>query len=191
MDSSKLFPEFEKFAEEVKLITMVKGALSAKLPRILGQGATRAIGLDLPPSPLERRIELVNVVFPKEISFPNSVKDEIYTVKQELEKEISILKSEEGMRKLCSQVIRSVNYPGGIKNNYFYADRFLLIPDKKRLRWSWSITPYYPIISNIPSELDYIVRSHEIAEKKIKDLLLEPEDFENMLELSWTIARHF
>ena len=146
-----MFPEFEKYAEAENLLSRkLTGILDAKLPRILGQGKTKAIGLDVTPAPIERMQELATLELPKDFTLPDAVLREIQSVKDNLQKEIKDLCSEEGSRRLASQVVRSIQVqPQGMKNNYFYAGKFLLMPDKKRLTWSWSITPHYPIIEKI------------------------------------------
>ncbi len=58
------FPAFEQFVDRHGLLANPKGILAAKLPRILGQGQTRAIGLDMPPALIERQQELVSLNLP-------------------------------------------------------------------------------------------------------------------------------
>lgn len=188
-----MFPEFEKYAKEENLLAKkLTGSLDAKLPRILGQGKTKAMGLDILPAPIERKQEYVNLDFPPSFKIPKSVIDEQSRVRVELEKELKHLCSEEGSRSLASNVIRSIKADSqGIKNNYFFADGFLLIPDKKRTSWSWSITPHYPVIEKIPPDFDYLVNAFSIAKIKVEEMLLQPEIFEKQLELSWQLAGHF
>ena len=188
-----MFPEFEKYAAEESLLTKkLAGILDAKLPRILGQGKTKAVGMDLPPAPIERKQEFITLELPPSFKIPTAVREEQYRIREELEKELKQLCSEEGSRSLASNVIRSLSVESqGLKNNYFYAGRFLLIPDKKRASWSWSITPHYPIIEKIPPDFDYLVKAFTVAEEKVEQMIIAPEEFEKQLELSWLLARHF
>lgn len=188
-----MFPEFEKYAKEENLLTKkLTGILAAKLPRILGQGKTKAVGLDLPPAPIEQKQEFVTLDLPPAFNVPVAVNEERLRIKEEFENEMRQLCSEEGARSLASNVIRSIAAePQGLKNNYFYAGSFLLIPDKKRTSWSWSITPHYPVIEKIPPDFDYLVKAFSIAEEKVKQMVVAPEDFEKKMELSWLLARHF
>jgi len=187
-----MFPEFEKYAQlENLLAKKLAGHLDAKLPRILGQGRTRAVGLDLPPSSLERKQEFITLELPPPLVLPASVIEEKIRIKEELDLELKHLCSEEGSRSLASKVINNIKAElQGIKNNYFYADKFLLIPDKKRSSWSWSITPHYPIIEKIPPDLDYMVKAYTVAEEKVAQMVILPEEFERKLELSWLLAKH-
>lgn len=188
-----LFPEFEKFAKDTNLLsTKLTGSLDAKVPRILGMGRTKAVGLDIPPAPIERKQEFVSLELPPNFNVPLEVLREQDQVKKDLERELKHLRSEEGSRSLASKVIRSLSLDTqGIKNNYFYAGKFLLIPDKKRSSWSWSITPHYPIIDKIPPDFDYIIKAFSIAEEKVTQMVVSPEDFEKQLELSWMLAKSF
>lgn len=184
------FPEFERFVVEHNLIEKAKGNLSAKLPRILGQGTTSAVGLDLPPAPIEQKLELARLEFPSSMIVPERVKAEIKRVREVSEQEMKELSSEEGARRLASRVVGHLPQPRGIKNNFFYSGRFLLIPDKKRQSWSWSITQHYPVISKIPPDVDYLVKAFEAGDRKLAGLVLEPREFEDKLRLSWLMAKH-
>jgi len=186
------FPKLEAFIHQNDLLIKATGSVAAKLPRIVGKGSTKASGLDLPPAPIERKMELVNFEFPKDMSIPNAVIQEIHEVKEELDRELSLLKSEAGGRRLCSRVLERIGInPRGIKNNYFYVGSFILIPDKKRLSYSWGITPHYQIISKIPPDEDYLVKAYGAAEKKVREITMDPRDFESRLRLAWNIARHY
>jgi len=187
-----VFPEFVKFALAENLSgKKLTGSLDAKLPRILGQGKTKAVGLDLPPAPIERKQEFITLELPSSFKTPVAVKEEQARVKVEVEKELRQLCSEEGARSLASNVIRSLSTElKGLKNNYFYADRFLLIPDRKRTSWSWSITPHYPIIEKIPPDFDYLIKAFAAAGEKFEQMVVAPGEFEKRLELSWLLARH-
>jgi len=188
-----VFPEFERYAQAENLLNRkLTGILDAKIPRILGQGKTKAVGLDLPPAPIERKQEYLSLELPKEFDVPDAVNQEKLRIREELEAELKQKCSEEGARSLASQVLMQVQVEHqGLKNNYFYAGRLLLIPDKKRLSWSWSITPFYPIIDKIPPDIDYLVRAYTAAESKIQQLVIHPSEFEKQLDLSWSMARHF
>lgn len=189
-----MFPAFEKFVKEENILEKkFAGNLAAQIPRILGQGKTKAIGMDLPPSPIERKQEFANLDLPTSFNVPEAVNEERLRVKMELEKELTQLCSQGGARTMASNIMRSINAdpPGGMKNNYFHAGRFLLIPDKKRASWSWSITPHYPIIEKIPPDEDYIIKAFSIAEEKVNQMVIPVEEFEKQMELSWLLANHY
>ncbi len=188
-----LFPEFQRFIESSGLSERkFSGDIDKKLPRILGQGKTNAVGLNLPPAPIERKIDLINLNMPADVVMPENVRTEIESVRDELKQELDRLMSEEGSRRLCSMVLNKIGVAEkGIKNNYFYAERFLLIPDKKRISWSWCITPHYPIIDKIPPDVEYIEKAFHFAKDKSQKMLLSPDEFEDKLGLSFLLAKYF
>ncbi|MBU4357009.1 MAG: hypothetical protein KJ822_16980, partial [Proteobacteria bacterium] len=154
-----LFPAFEGFVVDNDLLAREKGgALLVKLHRIMGQGRTKAVGLDLPPSNIERKIELATLNFPSEWSVPEPVKREIEEVRQQLSEELKALKKSDGLRRLSTQTINRLGVQGGSKDNYYYAGRLVLVPQKRGETWSWSLTPHYPIVTKIPPDLDYLVK---------------------------------
>lgn len=188
-----MFPEFEKLVQAEDLLNRkLSGNLSAKLPRILGQGNTKAKGLDAPPSPIERKQELVTLDLPKDWNAPQSVLLEIEGVATDLKLELKSLCSEAGVRKLASNVLNKLDVESkGIKNGYFHAGGFLLIPDQKKSSWSWSITPHYPVIEKVPPDQDYLVKAFAAATETVKQMIFDPRLFERKLELSWLLAQHF
>src|SRR5262249_50066590 len=90
-----LFPAFARFATESGLIDKAKGNLAAKIPRILGQGTTRAVGLDFPPAVIERKMELATLKSGN-LSLPNDVMEEIRQAEIDTERLKSELQREEG-----------------------------------------------------------------------------------------------
>lgn len=193
--SQLMFPEFERFAAATDLLIKAKGALAAKLPRVLGRGSTRAKGLDLPPAPIERRQELVSLGLPADVTLPSSVTAEIAAVRHALEAEWDQLTTDEGRRRIAVGALRTLKEQHGVeignKNNQYFAGRLVLTHSKNGRDWAWSITPYYPVIAKIPADMDYVVRAYVAAEKSIGSLLLPTERFENCLDLAWAMARHF
>jgi len=190
-----LFPNFERFAAETSLVTKVKGALAAKLPRILGQGSTRAKGLSLPPAPIERRQELAGLMLPGSVSVPETVTSEIAKVRRELDAELQQLSTDEGRRRISVGALRTIKERHGVDmgqdGNHYFAGRLVLTHSKNGRDWAWSITPHYPIIAKIPADVDYVVRAYAETEKIIEGLLLPIDRFERCLDLAWTMARHF
>ncbi len=186
-----LFPEFEHFVKKNRLLETAKGNLSAKLPRILGQGKSRAEGLELPPSPVERRLELTSLTVPPDLSLPREVKDEISAAKEWLTERFNELRNHEGQRRFASAVLKALGPPSGVKDNQFFVGRLVLIGDKAGQNWSWNLTPYYPFISKIPPDIEYVIKAHSAAEKMIEDSILPIGEFQERLELAWIIARQF
>jgi hypothetical protein len=170
--------------------------LSAKLPRILGQGRTRAEGLDLPPAPIERRLTLAGLDLPSTFHVPPEVETEIREAKREAERELDAMKRPEAAKRFAVGVIKQLQGrlgqdAAGQKDGQYYAGRFVLVSDKAGANWSWGLTKYYPVISKIPPDMEYVVHAHAAAEASVQALVLPPEDFERRLALSYAMARVF
>jgi len=190
-----LFPAFEAYAER-HLRGKVSGALSAKLPRILGQGRTRAEGLDLPPATIERRQTLAGLDLPAVFGVPPEVEAEIREAKRDADRELEAMKKPEGAKRFAVSVIKTLQATlgpeaAGQKDGQYYAGRFVLVSDKAGANWAWSLTKHYPIISKIPPDADYVVQAQAAAEAAVQALVLAPEVFEQRLALSHAMARVF
>jgi hypothetical protein len=190
-ETEPLFPKFEKFVIENDLLSKAKGGLSAKLPRVMGQGKTKAEGLNLPPAAIERKIELIS--FPRfaEMEIPKEVLQEIDRVRQEVDSELMILKTVEGRTNLVREVLRLLPGNVGQKDGHFFAGRLVLVPVNRGQTWAWSVTPYYPIISKIPPDIIYLEKAYAAAEELLERVILPIDLFENRLHLAWLLARHF
>ena len=79
-----LFPHFKRFVAESGL-DRAKGSFSAKLPRILGKGTTRAVGMDDPPADIERKPELAGLELPPEPVVPDAVRTEVHAARRDVE----------------------------------------------------------------------------------------------------------
>lgn len=193
--ATSLFPAFEAFADR-KLRGQASGSLSAKLPRILGQGRTRADGLDLPPAPIERRMTLGGLELPVSLGIPNDVMAEIVEARREADRELTAMKRPEVATRFAVGVIKRLQAKlgttaAGQKDGQYFAGQFVLVSDKAGANWAWSLTKHYPIISKIPPDADYIVAAHAAAEIAVQALVLAPEVFEQRLALSHAMARAF
>lgn len=193
--ATPLFPAFEAFADR-QLRGQTSGSLSAKLPRILGQGRTRAEGLDLPPAPIERRLTLGGLELPANLGIPNDVLAEMRTAQREAERELTAMKRPEVATRFAIGVIKRLQAKlgtsaAGQKDGQYFAGQFVLVSDKAGANWAWSLTKHYPIISKIPPDADYIVAAHAAAEAAVQALVLPPEVFEQRLALSHAMARVF
>jgi hypothetical protein len=186
-----LFPAFEKFVQESDTLLRAKGILSARLPRILGQGQTKASPLNLPPAPIERKAELLQLKLPDDVTLPADVSDEIERVRAEYEREMAVLRNADGARRLATLALKGLKAVTGFKNNNFYAGRLVLVSSARNLEWSWSITPHYSIIDKVPPDIEYLQAAYYAAESLIESLLSDPSAFERRLDLAWTMARHF
>ena len=153
-----LFPYFERFVAESGL-DRARGAFSAKLPRILGKGTTRAIGMDDPPADIERKLELAGLKLPSEPAIPDAVRAEVHAAQRDVEVLRQELKREEGRRRFLADCLRELADPKGCGNGYYYADRLILREGKGGFEWAWCVTPHYPIIDRIPPDASYVIRA--------------------------------
>ena len=189
-----LFPSFTRFVQSTGLVDKAKGNLSAKIPRILGQGKSKADRLDLPPALIERKQELATFVFPQGYDAPDDVLEEIAAAKRDIEAVKADLRTEEGVRRLAVGTIQRIGGEAGFSgmmDGHYFADRLILSCNKGAMEWSWSITPHYPVISGIPPDAEYIFQAFEQARHQIRDMTLPDLVFEEKLALAWSIARHF
>lgn len=111
----QLFPAFEAWAEK-NLRGKVSGILSAKLPRILGQGRTRAEGLDLPPAPIERRQTLAGLDLPSAFRVPPEVEVEIREARRQVELELEAMKRPDAIKRFAVGVIKQLQASLGTRD---------------------------------------------------------------------------
>ncbi len=186
-----LFPALERFSERTGLLANARGALSARLPRILGQGRTRAEGLDLPPAPIERQQELLAVALPDEALRDSGVQTEIEHARQAVDAHAAQMRNSDARRRFAMQALSRLDeMPTGFKDNHYFAGRLVLGYDKEGQEWAWSLTPHYPVISKIPADLEYVLAAHAASELIVKRWTLPTERFIDRLALSWLMARH-
>jgi hypothetical protein len=162
----------------------------------LGQGRTRAEGLDLPPAPIERRMTLGGLELPASLGVPNDVLAEMREAQREADRELTAMKRPEVATRFAVGVIKRLQAKlgataAGQKDGQYFAGQFVLVSDKTGANWAWSLTKHYPIISKIPPDADYIVAAHAAAEVAVQALVLAPEVFEQRLALSHAMARVF
>ena len=189
--ANKLFPIVDKYIEDNDLLSKMKGN-QAQLYRIQGLGKTKSKGLDLPPAEIERKMELVTFKAFESEKVPLDVRNEIADVRLSLENETGGLKKPEVQRRMANQVMRGLeSVQCGNKDNHFYAGRLVLVVDKSGKNWAWCMTPHYPIISNIPPDIDYITRGYFEAEKLLSKIIIPADLFDLKLNLAWALASRF
>ena len=185
-----LFPHFESFVADSGL-DRAKGFFAAKLPRILGKGTTRAIGMDDAPADVERKDELAGLELPSELVVPDAVRIEVDAARRDVEALRRKLKREDGRRRFSADCLQELADPKGVSNGYYYADRLILRWRKGGFEWAWCVTPHYPIVGRIPPDASYVIRAFEAARRKIRDLVLPADEFERRLSLAWSMARQW
>ena len=186
------FPAFEKFVDSHRLLANPKGILAARLPRILGQGQTRAEGLNMPPSLIERQQELISLNLPDTAAPPSEVEREIEAARQDVHRHLEHMRQPDNRRRFAMQVLHRLDQEStGFKDNQFFAGRLVLVADKGGQNWSWSMTQHYPVITKIPADVEYVVAAHAAAEKIVDRGTMPVDQFLRTLQLAWTMARHF
>jgi hypothetical protein len=187
-----LFPAFERFVERNALLANAKGILAARLPRILGQGQTRAEGLSMAPAVIERQQELLALSLPQGITLDPEVQREIAEARRHVEAHGEQMRHAENRRRFALQALhRLEGVPTGNKDNQFFAGRLVLVSDKGGQNWAWSMTPHYPVISRIPADIEYVVSAYEAADRIVDHWTLPVDVFLSKLRLAWTMAKHF
>jgi len=186
-----LFPTVEKYIEDTDMMNKLKGN-QAQLYRIIGQGKTKSKKLEFPPTDIERKMELVAFKPLKGKNIPEEVSKEIEEVKQSLDIELAKLKKRDVQKRLSNQTLRSLEgVKTGMKDNHFFAGRLILVTNKAGKNWSWCLTPYYPIISDIPPDFEYLGKSYHEAEKLLNTIIMPADVFDLQLNLAWTMAKMF
>lgn len=185
-----LFPAFEEFVKDADLLANAKGILAARLPRILGQGKTRADGLEIPPALIERQEELVALALPKEAVSHPAVAREIEEAKLAVKQHAERMRHPENRRRFALQVLSLLEgVRTGYRDNQFFAGRLVLVSDKSGRNWAWSMTPHYPVIDKIPADIDYVVGGFKVADEAVEKWTLPVDNFLDRLALAWAMAR--
>ncbi|MDE3259538.1 MAG: hypothetical protein OYM47_17050 [Gemmatimonadota bacterium] len=186
-----LFPAFEDYAKGTGLLANARGILAARLPRILGQGKTRADGLDIPPARIERQQELAALALPKESVLGPAAAREIEQAKLAVKQHAERMRHPENRRRFALQALSHLKgVRTGYRDNQFFAGRLVLVSDKGGQNWAWSMTPHYPVIDKIPADIDYVVGGFKTADEAVEKWTLPVDDFLERLAFAWTMARH-
>jgi hypothetical protein len=187
-----MFPALQNLIDRRGLLANAKGILAARLPRILGQGQTRADGLDMPPAAIERQQELLALTLPEDAINDPGVQNEIAEARRSVEAHSEQMRHPENQRRFAMQVLsRLEGILTGNKDNQFFAGRFVLVSDKGGQNWAWSMTRHYPVIAKIPADIDYVVSAFHASERIVEKWTLPVERFLDRLTLAWSLARHF
>lgn len=190
--ASHPFPALACFVEQTGLSANPKGILAARLPRILGQGQTRAEGLDMPPAMIERQQELIALSLPEEASRDLDVQREIAEARRAVSDHQDYIRHPENRRRFALQVLNRIErVPTGNKDNQFFAGRLVLVADKGGQNWSWCMTPHYPVIAKIPADIDYVVAAYAASERIVEKWTMPLDRFGDRLALAWSMARQF
>ena len=139
---------------------------------------TRAEGLDLPPATIERQQELLALSLPEDATKDPGIRRELEAAQRAVDAHADHMRHPENRRRFALQVLRQLDgATTGNKDNHFFADRFVLVPDKSGLSWSWSMTPHYAMISKIPADVDYVVRAYSASERIVEKWTMPVDRF--------------
>lgn len=190
--NDSMFPAFRRMVERVPALKNPRGAFFKRLPRILGQGRTRARNFDAPPSPWERQLELVNLQLPTGVTYSEDVAAEIDAARAALEEVRASLATLEGRRRFAEAALARIPLPEerkGLKDDTWFAGRLVLLSGGGGLGWSWGLTVRHAVISDLPPDVDYVARAYPHAEAIVSESLLEPEAFAERLQLALRMTR--
>lgn len=183
------FPELARFVQNGGFGKEVKGHLAAVIPRILGQGTTRADGLEKAPAKIERMMELADLRVPASVQLPPAVLAEVASAQEAVRKLREELAKDDGLRRFASTCLEQVSATSGYKDGYWCADGLLLIGSKDRFEWSWCVTKHYAIVAKLPPDPSYVAEGYLAAREKLRQLTLPAAVFEQRLRLAWLVAR--
>lgn len=190
--SPQLFPALQRFVERTGLLSNAKGILAARLPRILGQGHTRADGLDMPPATIERQQELLALTLPEDALRDREVQVEIAVARRAVDEHAEQMRHPDNRRRFAMQVLHRLEaVTTGNKDNQYFAGRLILVPEKNGQSWSWSMTPHYPVVAKIPADIEYVASAYAASEKIVDKWTMPVDRFLDRLSLAWGIAKHF
>lgn len=190
--TTTLFPELERYVRECGLLENATGILAVRLPRVLGGGKTAADGLELPPAEIERKREILTLTLPPEIDDNEGVQREIEAARKSVHEHDEKMRHPENQRRFALEVLHNISEKkSGIKNNQFFSGNLVLVPEKGGKRWSWSMTPHYPVISNIPTDANYAKQAYQASVRIVEKWTMPVDTFVDRLNLAWGIARHF
>jgi hypothetical protein len=146
----------------------------------------------VPPAAIERQQELLALTLPEEASRDPGVQSEIAEARRAVDAHVEHMRHPENRRRFAMQVLQHLEgVPTGNKDNQFFAGRLVLVADKGGQNWAWSMTPHYPVIANIPADVEYVVSAYAASERIVDKWTLPVDRFLDRLSLAWTMARHF
>ena len=190
--TSTLFPELERLVRESGLLENATGILAVRLPRVLGRGRTAADGLELPPAEIERKREVLTLTLPPDVGNDAGVQREVEAARQSVHEHDGKMRHPENQRRFALEVLHNLaEKKSGINNNQFFSGQLVFVPEKGGKSWSWSMTPHYPVISNIPTDVNYAKQAYQASVNIVEKWMMPVDTFVDRLNLAWDIARHF
>jgi len=195
--------QFIAFAEKVRLLEKLPrgGNLQSAVPRILGNGKTRAEGLfdeKKPPALIERQYEYSKLDLNKlgsDINYPILDSDPIREEQSQLQRHIRQLEDQlerqnDGWERSAREVLYKLGEKTPGRSGRYVMGDLELAFDKKSFSWTWTYRGAYPLVSKLPHDVDYICDGYQDASKRMKDAIVPPADFLSSLRLAWVISRH-
>lgn len=188
---TELFPDFLAYVRSTRLDERALGNLSVAVARIMGQGRTKADGLDAPPSDYERYFELSKIALPPGEVLPAAAAADVERARGFVAATQDRLAREDARRRFANDCVQLLPEPRGYTNGYFHAGPLILVAKRNGQEWQWCVTPHYPIVSKLPPEPTYVALGHRAALDRIRELTVAHDKFGARLSLAWALARHF
>jgi len=194
--------EFIAFAEKVRLLDKLsrKGNLQSVVPRILGNGKTRAEGLfdeKKPPALIERQFEYAKLDLKQllgEINYPavgiNSLRDEQARTQQQIKSlQEQLERANDGWERTAREVLSRLGEATPGRGGRYASGDIVLSFDKKTFAWAWTYRGAYPLVSKLPHDLDYICEGFCAASRRMSEAIVPSAEFISSLQLAWIISK--
>jgi hypothetical protein len=194
--------EFIAFAKRVRLLDKLPrgGNLQTAVPRILGQGKTRAEGLfeDRAPALIERLSEYAKLDLSRlesEISYliadEDPVRAEQNAAKAQIKRlEEQLATSAEGWERTAREVLSKLGERTPGRGGRYALGDLELAFDTKSMAWRWTYRGAYPLVSKLPHDVDFICDAHRDASRRMAEAIVPQEEFLAALRLAWVITKH-
>lgn len=194
--------EFIAFAGKVRLLEKLPrgGNLQSAVPRILGNGKTRAEGLfdeKKPPALIERQYEYAKLDIGKlgfDINYPIRESDPIRAEQAQTQQLIKTLEEQlerpnDGWERSAREVLYKLGDKAPGRSGRYSMGDIELSFDKKSFSWSWTYRGAYPLVSKLPHDVDYICDGFQDASRRMKEAIVPATEFLSSLRLAWVISK--
>ncbi|HNI68953.1 MAG TPA: hypothetical protein PKV55_12985 [Nitrospira sp.] len=194
--------EFIAFAEKVRLLDKLPrgGNLQSVVPRILGNGKTRAEGLfdeKKPPALIERQYEYAKLDLNKlfgDINYPALGCDSLRAEQAQTQQQIKSLQEQlerpnDGWERSAREALYKLGEKTPGRGGRYAMGDIELSFDKKTFSWAWTYRGAYPLVSKLPHDVDYICDGFHDASRRMKEAIVPAAEFLASLQLAWVISK--
>lgn len=193
--------EFIALAKRVGLLDKLPrgGNFQTAVPRILGQGKTRAEGLFENHTPaliesLSEYAKLDLIKLQSEISYPIADEDPVWAEQHAAKAQIECLeeqlsKSTEGWERTAREVLYKLGEKTPGRGGRYALGDLELAFDTKSMTWRWAYRGAYPLVSKLPHDVEFICDAHRDASRRMEEAIVPQEEFLAALRLAWAITK--